>query len=415
MFRGGPELRVAALAREPLRLVDEPCQRRAVAAGRGLDVVRHQRVDVAVEDAIEKLLPGLVVEILAGAGAQGEHRRYRTRPAASKQRQRSPEVEALPPLVTGARLDDLGAVVEYVVEERLPGAAELVREFLRFAAREDVAVAPLGEVGTPPLDEVVREALAEPRAFRARHLGQALEVGGEQAEQPVEGRVVAAVRRRGEHDEVPRRAAGQSLQQLVPLMPAPAGRGAGVRLVDDHEVGARLEEVVAPRRALDVVETDDSVRVHREDAHARWNAPFQASRAPGGDGRGADVEANVELGDPLVHEMRRAEDDGAIDVAPVEQLARDEQGLDRLADADVVGDEQTHRVELERHEQRHELVGSRLDRDLSEAPKGAGSPPQREQQGVAKQESRVVPAELMRVGQREPRLANRLDLERAGG
>ena len=375
VFRGSPELRVAALAREPLRLVDEPCQPRAVAAGRGLDVIRYQRVDVAVEDAIEKILPGLVVEIVAGAGAQGEHGRNRTRPAASKQRQRSPEVEALPLLVTGARLDDLGAVVEDVVEERLPGAAELVRQFLRLAAREDVAVSPLGEVGTPPLDEVVREALAEPRAFGARDLGQTLEVAGEQAEQPVEGSVIAAVRRRGEHDEVPRRVVGQSPEQLVPLMPALAGRSARVRLVDDHEVGARLEEVVAPLRGLDVVETDDRVRVHREDADARWNAPFQASRAPGGDGRGADVEADVELGDPLVHEMRRAQDDGSIDIAPVEQLARDEQGLDRLADADVVGDEQAYGVELERHEQRHELVGSRLDRDLPEAPKGAGSPP----------------------------------------
>ena len=394
------------------RLLDEPCQRRAVAARRSFHVVRYQRVDLAVEDAIEQFFAGLVVEILAGAGAQGEHGREGARPGAAKERQRSPEVETLPLLVTRTRLDNFGAVVEHVVEERFPGAAELVGEFLRFATREDVAVAPLGDVGAPPLDEVVREALAKTRALGARDLRQTLEVRGEQAEQPVERGVIAAVRSRREHHEVPRRAVGQAPEQLVPLMPAPAGRGAGVRFVDDHEVGARLEEVVAPLAGLDVVETDDGVRMHREDALARWNAPFQAPRAPGGDGRGADVEANVELGDPLVHEMRRTEDDGAIDVAAVEQLACDEQGLDRLADPDVVGDEQAHGVELERHEQRHELVGSRLDRDLSEAPKGSRSPPQREQQRIAKQESRVVATELMRAGQREPRLANRLDLER---
>ena len=198
----------------------------------------------------------------------------------------------------------------------------------------------------------------------------------------------------------------------MPLMPALTGRGAGVRLVDDHEVGTRLEEVVSPLAGLHVVETDDCVRVHREDAHARRDAPLQAARAPGGDGGGADVEANLQLGDPLVHEMRRTEDDGAFDVAAVEQLARDEQGLDRLPHPDVVRDEQAHRVELERHEQRHELVRARLDRDLTDAPKGSRSSPQREQQRVAQQERRVVPAELARVRQGEPGFANRLDLQR---
>ena len=158
-----------------------------------------------------------------------------------------------------------------------------------------------------------------------------LEVRGKQAEQPVEGRVVAAVRRGGEHDEVSRRAGRQAPKQLVALMPALAGRGARVGFVDDHEVGARLEEVVPPLPGLHVVEADHRVRVHRENALARRNTPLQAARAPGGDGGGADVEADLQLGCPLVHEMRRTENDGALDVAAVEQLAGDEQGLDRLA------------------------------------------------------------------------------------
>ena len=208
------------------------------------------------------------------------------------------------------------------------------------------------------------------------------------------------------------RAVGQASEQLVSLMPALAGRGAGVGLVDDHEVGTRLEKVVPPLAGLHVVETDDRVRVHREDALARRNAPLQAPRASGGHGGGADLEPNLQLGCPLVHEMGRTEDDGAIDVAAVEQLAGDEQGLDRLPHPDVVRDEQAHGVELERHEQRHELVGTRLDRDLTNAPKGPRPPPQREQQRIAQQERRVVPAELMGVRQGEPGLANRLDLKR---
>ena len=124
------------------------------------------------------------------------------------------------------------------------------------------------------------------------------------------------------------------------------------------------------------------------------------------------MEANLQLGRPLVHEVRRTQDDGAVDVAAVEQLARDEQGLDRLPYPDVVRDEKAHRIELEGHEQRHELVRARLHRDLSEAPKGSRAPSQREQQRIAEQEGRVVPAELVRARQGEPGLANRLDLER---
>ena len=152
---------------------------------------------------------------------------------------------------------------DVAVEERLPGAAELVGELLRLAAREEAALAPLREVGAPSLDEVARQALAETCALRARGVRQTLEVRGEQPEEPVEGVVAAAVRGRGEQDEMPRCAAGQAPDQLVPLAPAPAGRGARMRLVGDHEVGARLEEAVPPLAGLYVVEADDRVRVHR--------------------------------------------------------------------------------------------------------------------------------------------------------
>ena len=113
--------------------------------------------------------------------------------------------------------------------------------------------------------------------------------------------------------------------------------------------------------------------------------------------------------------MGRTEDDGAIDVAAVEQFAGDEQGLDRLPHPDVVRDEQAHRVELERHEQRHELVGTRLDRDLTNAPKGPRPPPQREQQRIAQQERRVVPGELVHVRQWETGLREPAQSPAGGG
>ena len=121
VLRGGPELGIAALAREALRLPDQPGQRRAIATDRRLDVVRDECVDITVENAIEKILAGLVAEILAGTGAQGQHGCNGARPGAAQERQRSPEVEALPHLVPGACGHDLGAVIEDVVEEGFPG------------------------------------------------------------------------------------------------------------------------------------------------------------------------------------------------------------------------------------------------------------------------------------------------------
>jgi hypothetical protein len=76
----------------------------------------------------------------------------------------------------------------------------------------------------------------------------------------------------------------------------------------------------------------------------------------------------------------------------------DERGLDGLADTDVVGDEQAHRIELERHEQRHELVGARLDGDLAEAAERAGAAPQRQQQRVAQELRRVVAGLVPHLG-----------------
>ena len=94
----------------------------------------------------------------------------------------------------------------------------------------------------------------------------------------------------------------------------------------------------------------------------------------------------AQLALPLLGEVRRAEHGEALDLAAVEQLAGDQRGLDRLADADVVGDQQPHRVELERHQQRHELVGARLDGDPAEA-SGTGRRDERkpEPQRVAQQ------------------------------
>ena len=64
----------------------------------------------------------------------------------------------------------------------------------------------------------------------------------EQAEQPVERRLVAAVRRRGQQEQVALMVLGQALQQLEALLAALMRADAGVRLVDDRPTRAGTGE-----------------------------------------------------------------------------------------------------------------------------------------------------------------------------
>ncbi|MCY1294579.1 hypothetical protein D9M69_359750 [compost metagenome] len=80
--------------------------------------------------------------------------------------------------------------------------------------------------------------------------------------------------------------------------------------------------------------------------------------------------------------MGRAEHRQALDLSAVEQLAGDESPLDGLADTDVVGNQQAHRGQLQCHQQRHELVSPRLNRDVTETTEGPRTTSQLELQGI---------------------------------
>ena len=58
----------------------------------------------------------------------------------------------------------------------------------------------------------------------------------------------------------------------------------------------------------------------------------------------------AKFGDPLIDQVGRTHDGEAVDLAAIDHLAGDEAGFDGLADADVIRDEETYRVELERHQ-----------------------------------------------------------------
>src|SRR5437868_2625147 len=160
----------------------------------------------------------------------------------------------------------------------------------------------------------------------------------------------------------------ESLEQLVTLMTAAlAAAYAGVRFIDYDEWRADTDEFVTPCRLLDEVQANDGERMLLEQARTDAEATFEAVGARRGDGGRIDAEPAGEFSHPLVHEMRRADDREPRDLAAIEHLACDQPGFDRLADADIVGNEQTDRIELQRHEQGRELIGARIEGQATEA------------------------------------------------
>src|SRR6516162_10285764 len=136
---------------------------------------------------------------------------------------------------------------------------------------------PLGDVRAATLHEMPGQLFAQTVARLALDLAEALEGGIEEPEQAIEGLLVAAVGRGGQHDDMPVRRSGEPLQQLMALMAALARRSAGMRLVDDDELRAGTKELAAALLALDVVEADDREGVGGKDTFAGRQAALTAA------------------------------------------------------------------------------------------------------------------------------------------
>ena len=88
----------------------------------------------------------------------------------------------------------------------------------------------------------------------------------QQAQQVVEGVLVAAVGRGGEHHKVPARLLRQTLQQGVALVtPPPFARRAGVGLIHDHEIATGPQKALAVAFALDPVQAHHRERERLKD------------------------------------------------------------------------------------------------------------------------------------------------------
>jgi hypothetical protein len=191
-----------------------------------------------------------------------------------------------------------------------------------------------------------------------------------------------------------------------------------VRFVEDQQrTGAQLAEVVAKVGGVRLVDQqalgDEEPAVRGPGVGAVAAFASDARDVVAVEDHGGQAETAVEFVAPLQQHRRRADDDEVVDAAAQQQLARDEAGFDRLAEAHVVGDEQVDARELERLAQRFELVRLDLDagpeRRLEQGRVGGGDavPPHRVQE--RSEQARFVEALLAEVA--PPLLALDLGVE----
>lgn len=306
-------------------------------------------------------------------------------------------------------LDAIEAVVEDGVVERRVIGPERVGAVELLVFREDLIVFPLllEDVLSATLHEVARERDTAGIGLEAGHREALIK----QLQQPIEGLLVAAVWGRGEKHYVPRRVSGETLQQAIAPLAATVRADAGMGLVDDDAGRTRGREALTALLSLDVVQADDRERMDLEQALRPDDFPFQARRGRGGDGDGLDVELGAQLADPLIDEVRRAQDAEALDLAAVEEFAKDEAGLDGLADADVVGDQQANHGQAHRHQQRYELIGSRLEADARRRAERARAPPQRQAERLRQKAGALLRAAHVDLGRSEVRGLDRHPLQ----
>ena len=185
---------------------------------------------------------------------------------------------------------------------------------------------------------------------------------------------------------------------MAALLPEARPGDAVVGLVDDDELRAALQELVATSVGLDEVGGDDDVRVLVEQRLVHHQAPLEALDGAGQQQHGVDAELRRQLALPLLGQGRRAEDRAALDGALREQLGRDQTGLHRLADAHVVGDQQPDDVLAQGHQQRDVLVAAGAHGDAGQRAERPGAGGETDPECGAQQGGRRAVAEVLHRG-----------------
>jgi hypothetical protein len=108
-----------------------------------------------------------------------------------------------------------------------------------------------------------------------------------------------------------------------------------------------------------------------------------------------------QLGLPLIHQVWRTNHGKAGRLTPVAKFTRDERGFNGLADTNIVGDEQPDGILAQGHQERDQLIGTRLDGDTGKATERAGGSPYAEAGSLPQQAGGLKIAGLLRVRRRK--------------
>ena len=151
------------------------------------------------------------------------------------------------------------------------------------------------------------------------------------------------MRRRGQQQDVVRAVAEQFSQLVAETLVALVPRRHAVRLVDDHEVPVNLFESGQDLVALRQIERrDDLVPLH-----PLVDAELVADVAALEDDE-LLVELLAQFALPLERQVRRVNDQDALDESAELEFAKQEPRHDRLAGARVVGEQEPHARQLEK-------------------------------------------------------------------
>src|SRR5262249_50641876 len=109
----------------------------------------------------------------------------------------------------------------------------------------------------------------------------------------------------------------------MPLMPGAtsfARPGACVRLIDDHELGAHSQKIVPASIGLDKVRRDNDVREPVENRLTDSARSFESGHGPRQNQLGIKMEFGIQLGLPLLCNLRRAQDCETPEFSSVDQF-----------------------------------------------------------------------------------------------
>jgi hypothetical protein len=186
-----------------------------------------------------------------------------------------------------------------------------------------------------------------------------------------------------------------------------------VRLIDDDQFGRGAQETIPAALIFDIIDTDNREREMFPDAHiAARQATFKRSGGTGAHHRGFERKLMLQLTLPLIAQMGRADHRHPRDLTAVEQFTGDQRRLNRLPDPHIIGDQQAHRVETQRHQQRHNLIGARAKPQPPHTAERTGAAAQAQARRIAQQRPTLEIPHRSRVGRRKRRRAHIVLFER---